>query len=240
MPITKKCLVCGKLFITSKARIVKGNGKFCSKECCGKSKRNRIERICLTCGKSFEIKACKAKYGKFCKAKCYYASTDIKIGGKSCRGKPKSEEHKRKISNTKKGVPRPPSDKYGMSEEARKRLSKERSGENCHWWKDGRTKLTIRLYHGFHYKKWRKEVFERDEYICQYCGVKGRYLEAHHKEPRSKIVDEFLSKRSELKDITKQYKALLKCKELWDISNGITLCKTCHITTDSYGIKALE
>ena len=29
----------------------------------------------------------------------------------------------------------------------------------------------------------------------------------------------------------------LKCKELWDIDNGITLCKNCHKLTDSYAGK---
>jgi len=237
MPITKECLVCGKPFITSEARIKKGNGKFCSRKCLGFSKRNRVERVCKTCSKEFEVKLSMIKkgYGKFCCNKCYFKSDEVKLGGKA--SKERRCTWRDKISASKKGVPRTPSDKYGMSEEAKLRLSKERSGENSHFWKDGRTNLTTRLYHGYHYKKWRKEIFDRDDYTCQVCEVRGGYLEADHIKPRSIIVDRFLSDRPELKEIDKQYEALLECKELWNTSNGRTLCKTCHIATDSYGNK---
>ncbi len=63
------------------------------------------------------------------------------------------------------------------------------------------------------YKKWRKEVFERDNYICQICfgedermfGEKEFSLEAHH------------------------IKRWADHKELrYVVNNGITLCRECH------------
>lgn len=55
------------------------------------------------------------------------------------------------------------------------------------------------------YKEWRKAVFERDNYTCQLCGVRGVRLNAHHKKPFAT----FHNLRT-------------------DINNGITLCERCH------------
>ncbi|MGX8833996.1 HNH endonuclease [Amedibacillus sp. YH-ame6] len=55
------------------------------------------------------------------------------------------------------------------------------------------------------YKKWRKNVFERDNYICQDCNKKGGTLNAHH---------------------LKKFKDYPKLR--YDVNNGITLCEKCH------------
>jgi len=55
------------------------------------------------------------------------------------------------------------------------------------------------------YKKWRRKVFERDNYICQNCRKRGGYLEAHHKE---------------------QWKD--NPRKRYEVDNGETLCKKCH------------
>lgn len=55
--------------------------------------------------------------------------------------------------------------------------------------------------------KWRKDVYERDGYTCQECGTKGGYLEPHHIIPRRLN------------------------GELFNIKNGITLCRPCHLKT---------
>lgn len=55
---------------------------------------------------------------------------------------------------------------------------------------------------------WRKAVFERDDYTCQFCKVKGGHLEADHIKPWAFF------------------------KELrFVLSNGRTLCRACHNTT---------
>lgn len=53
---------------------------------------------------------------------------------------------------------------------------------------------------------WRRRVFQRDKFICQRCGYdQGRIIQAHHVIPWIKSVEHrFL------------------------VSNGITLCVTCH------------
>lgn len=55
------------------------------------------------------------------------------------------------------------------------------------------------------YKEWRKAVFERDNYTCQLCGVRGVKLNAHHKKPFAFFPDQRTV-----------------------IENGITLCERCH------------
>lgn len=55
------------------------------------------------------------------------------------------------------------------------------------------------------YKNWRHNVFTRDNYTCRACGAMGVRLNAHHIIPWSV-------------DVSLRY----------EISNGITLCISCH------------
>lgn len=62
------------------------------------------------------------------------------------------------------------------------------------------------------YNKWRKLVYLRDNYTCQECGLiakpHSKKLDAHH---------------------------IVPCREdeslMYEVSNGITLCKPCHNKT---------
>lgn len=69
------------------------------------------------------------------------------------------------------------------------------------------------------YSTWRLGVFERDKFTCQFCGKIGGELEAHHNIKFSKIC--------KFHNIVTIEQAL-DCKLLWNINNGITLCKKCH------------
>jgi len=86
-------------------------------------------------------------------------------------------------------------------------------------WKDGITPIYIKITALPEYSKWRKTIFERDEYVCQKCKKKGGELNAHHIEMFSKIIKENNIKKTE---------DALACKKLWDINNGKTLCRSCH------------
>ena len=91
-------------------------------------------------------------------------------------------------------------------------------GKNSHFWKGGTSDLRDRIESSYKYREWRKSVFSRDEYICRKCG-KGGYIEAHHKKGFAEIISENNIKTPE---------ESLECEELWNISNGETLCLKCH------------
>lgn len=103
------------------------------------------------------------------------------------------------------------------------------AGKNNPMWRGGITSLRNRLYKSVQWKNWRDEIFERDNWKCQICGEKG-YLEAHHIIEFCFLID---------KNKIKNYEEGIKCDELWNIGNGVTLCKKCHNKT-KLGNKTLE
>ena len=93
-------------------------------------------------------------------------------------------------------------------------------GEKHPQWKGGITDVSDKIRKSRKFKSWVKSVFERDDYTCQNCKERGGRLNAHHIKAFSIIIEE--------KNITTSWDAM-KCEELWDINNGITYCKKCHI-----------
>lgn len=76
-----------------------------------------------------------------------------------------------------------------------------------HWnYKGGITPENRLIRNSYKIKNWRSSVFERDQYTCQHCSVAGGILNAHHIKP--------FAEYPELR---------------FEVSNGITLCKSCHI-----------
>ena len=87
---------------------------------------------------------------------------------------------------------------------------------------DYRTDPKYAKYHTPAYKAWRTAVFERDNYTCRHCGKSKKdyprmTLQADHIKPQST--------HPELK---------------FTLSNGRTLCVSCHKKTPTYGFKALN
>lgn len=78
------------------------------------------------------------------------------------------------------------------------------------------TAIRRREYGRSQYRRWRKAVLERDGYICQGCGSM-KNLEADHILP--------WSTHPEIR---------------YEVSNGRTLCRPCHLKTDTYGSGALK
>lgn len=90
------------------------------------------------------------------------------------------------------------------------------SGANCYAWKGGITPLNFKIRNSYEYKLWRTAVFERDSYTCVFCGIKSGngkaiVLHADHIKP--------FSLYPELR---------------FAIDNGRTLCKPCHLTTETF------
>jgi len=95
------------------------------------------------------------------------------------------------------------------------------AGENSIHWKGGITSVNQVVRHCLEYKQWIKSIFERDNYTCVLCGDKrGGNLEADHFPiPFCQIM--FDNNIKSLSDA-------VKCKKLWDINNGRTVCMKCH------------
>lgn len=107
------------------------------------------------------------------------------------------------VPNPRKGVLRTIEERARISAAVR---AVAKRGPECPSYKDG--KLAERRGQRFstEYKRWRFDVFARDHFTCQRCGdARGGNLRAHH------------------------VKSFAVHPELrFEVSNGITLCRTCH------------
>jgi len=148
-----------------------------------------------------------------------------------------TEEAKKKMSKTwfkkgdvswNKGKPGTMTGKKHTPETIKKMSEAQRRDKN-HAWKGGTTKLRVRIWHSYKYRQWRSDIFTRDDFTCQLCDKHGGYLEVDHYPTR--FIDIINNN-----NITTVEEAV-KCEELWNINNGRTLCKECHINTETYGNK---
>lgn len=104
--------------------------------------------------------------------------------------------------------------------ETRLKISESKKGANAPFWKGGVSKQNRsdrqNDMSSFSYRNWRKSVFERDDFACQECGMKGGRIQADH---------------------IKLYST--HPEHRYDVDNGRTLCVPCHKLTDTWGIKLL-
>lgn len=135
----------------------------------------------------------------------------------ACLGRKHTAEELKKMSDNSKG--------RKLSNE---HLSKIRR-ENHYRWNGGNTSFYLGIRGCHLYRQWRQNVFRRDGFTCVECGdSKGGNLNADHIKPFSIILED--------NHIT-TFEQAEWCDELWDISNGRTLCEPCHIKTPTFGRK---
>jgi hypothetical protein len=151
---------------------------------------------CLQCKIEFEKPACHVKRVKkvFCSKKCYDEYQTI-FKGKTC-------EICGDIFKIKGNMSR-----YVTCDKEDCRAKKKQK-ENNGMWNGGISSVSQRFYATAKYKKWREAIFKRDNYTCQFCGVRGGILNADHIQPQTFF--------PELR---------------YDLANGRTLCLECHKTT---------
>ncbi len=120
------------------------------------------------------------------------------------------EETKKKLSEALMG--------HKMPDHVKKMLIERNTGSNNYNWKGGVTPRNKAIRKSSEYREWRESVFERDNYTCQECGIRGGNgkkvtLQPHHIKP------------------------FCEHEELWfEVDNGTTLCVGCHRKTDSWGL----
>jgi len=214
----KKCIYCGEGIKKGKTESIPSyeKRKFCSISCQHKwVTKNKTKNIkCDFCGKEFRRRQSHIKEHNFCSLQCLNNWRHLQNSkavvcdwcGKSFR-KVKSQLHTKRNFCSRKC--------FGEWQ------SKFIIGESSYNWRDGADTINHRIRNLKKNIEWRLKVFKRDNYTCQKCGDKrGGNLNAHHIKPFSLII-----KENNIMDILDA----IKCKELWDISNGITLCEKCHI-----------
>lgn len=178
-----------------------------------------LSRNCLFCNKQFfkGVNTSKRSWEekcKFCSKLCGNTYRRGKTNGR--KGISPSEETRKKIGASLIGHKHTP--------ETRLKMLGRRKGPLNNKWKGGITPENKLIRQSPQYKQWRTAVFERDNYTCQMCGARNNKgvghsikLEADHIKPFSVYTN-------------------LR----FDVSNGRTLCTTCHRTTPTWGVNYIR
>lgn len=165
----------------------------------------------LTCGKSNIGN--KYNLGK------HHTDKTKAIISKTHKGKIISEETREKMSLNRKGIY--PKSFIGLPVWNKGKKCPHITGEKHHNWKGGATPEYAKIRTSMEYLNWRKDVFHRDCFTCQECGIKNGLgktikLNADHIKPFCLYPELRL-----------------------DINNGRTLCESCHRKTDTYGMRGI-
>lgn len=98
------------------------------------------------------------------------------------------------------------------------------------FWRGGTSTLQTLVRGMPENRQWIKQCLYRDRFTCQECRVEsnGNNMQVHHIKQFAEIL------RDNKIDSIEKAKT---CEELWNMNNGITLCRDCHKLTNSFNRK---
>jgi endogenous inhibitor of DNA gyrase (YacG/DUF329 family) len=219
------CVICGKTAYARSSVITKHCSQQCKAVTLGRKakyksvivngKRRMVYPItCLSCGASKD--ACR-KSAKYCSSKCQL-TFEYEQGtrdGAATTAKAHAAIMEQGFPERRgKKIPHlhNPTVYAKVSVTKTGRPVPKLQGANNPRWRGGKNQT---LWKSVEYQTWRKSVMRRDNFTCVLCGDnKGGNLEADHIKPR-----------------------MLYPELTFDLSNGRTLCKTCHKATPTHGQK---
>jgi len=190
---------------------------------------------CVVCGKPlyrrpFELRKVNYVCCRECRgvaSKIYPNESSLKNlelgrakGTNHLEGIPKTESHKEKIKNIMKK----------WCEEHREKVierGKNSRGENHYNWKGGNERIAVVIRTMTETDRWKKDILKRDE-VCKKCGT-ALDLEVHHIIAISELVEKY-----EIETV----EDARKCDLLWDVKNGVVLCRKCHC--EEHGIRYVK
>jgi len=220
--VTKICQRCGKEYKTIPA--LAGLSVACSRRCNVyiQSAKSVIARQKTATYKWKERKTDirhipkKMIFGEYCRVlkakKCGHLTKKGRLYCGKCSPLKGKEEKICPVCNDKYSV-YPSENRASCSRKCYGKLVSERQkGEKSHLWKGGLTDNNMLLRKSPESKEWRKLVFKRDNYTCQHCGKRGGKLDADHIKPWA-----------------------LYPELRFELNNGRTLCRPCHLKTDTWG-----
>lgn len=139
----------------------------------------------------------------------------------SHKGKVKTQEHLKNISlghlglkQSSETIEKRVSKIRGIPRtlEVKEKLSISHKGAKCNFWKGGLSPVNKLIRRSLEFRLWREAVFKRDDYTCQLCDKRGGILHPDHIKPFA-------------------YYPELR----FELSNGRTLCRDCHMKTPTWG-----
>lgn len=181
---------------------------------------------CKNCNSSFMTHQWKIRQGKgkFCSKKCLYEWAKNNLFGNKSGGWRGGDIVTKCLHCGKTISDRKSSNRKFCNSKCSSEWRKENfKGNNNPCWRGGSTTRNQTIRGSIKYSAWKLEVFERDKFTCQVCKKVGGDINAHHITSYAEIV-EFM-----LKNGYTTMKIVESNNKLWDISNGLTLCRECHL-----------
>lgn len=231
--VEKKCEYCGQAVFIHAYHANRGRGRYCSKTCFNLGRQRQVKKECLVCGSVFFVPHCHQDRIKTCSKEC--KSIRYK---EMFRGRQRSLEWGNNISRGKAGKPNPKLKKPTISRIcencgnqyfiSRSRSKKQQqSSRFCSiecWYvwirqDSSRHPSWTGGYYPYYGPNWQdqaRQARERDNHVCQQCGAVEHKVvhDVHHVIP---------------------FRQFSSWEEANELSNLITLCKSCHASIPNKG-----